>query len=128
MIEDSGVSDRIRRLLEKSELEYQVLPCDPMLADTEIFCEHYGYPLSRSANTIVVKAKTGGERFVACLVLADSRLDVNKTVRKRIKARRVSFASPEETRGLCSMELGGITPLGLPESLARRSEASSKVW
>ena len=113
----TDIGSRIRRLLDSSRLEYQILPCDPTLADTEIFCEHYGYPISRSANTIVVKAKTGGERFVACLVLADSRLDVNKTVRKRINARRVSFASPEETRRLCGMELGGVTPLGLPEDL-----------
>ena len=49
---------------------YEIFPCDPELADTTVFCERYGYPPERSANTILVKAKTGGERSVACVVLA----------------------------------------------------------
>ena len=64
-----------------------------------------------------MKTKTGEEKFVACLVLATTRLDVNKRIRKKIRARKVSFASAEETRALTSMELGGVTPLGLPDTL-----------
>ena len=64
-----------------------------------------------------VKAKTGGERFAACVLLADSRLDVNRVVRKRLEARRVSFASADETRELTGMEIGGVTPICLPEDL-----------
>ena len=37
-------------------------------------------------NTILVKAKTGGERYVACVALANTRLDVNRVVRKRLGA------------------------------------------
>ena len=82
-------------------VEYEIFPCDPELADTAVFCERYGYPpLTVSANTILVKAKTGGERFVVCVVLANTRLDVNRTVRKRLGARRVSFASAHETRAV----------------------------
>ncbi len=90
---------------------------DPKKADTEVFCAHYGYSPAHSANTILVKAKTGGERFVACVLLATTRLDVNRVVRKRLGARRVSFASAEETRAITAMEVGGVTPLGLPENL-----------
>ena len=82
-----------------------------------MFCERYGFPLSDSANTILVKAKTGGERFVVCVVLANTRLDVNRTVRKRLGARRVSFASADETRAVTGMEIGGVTPVALPEAL-----------
>ncbi|HSS66064.1 MAG TPA: YbaK/EbsC family protein, partial [Gammaproteobacteria bacterium] len=96
---------------------YEILPCDPALADTADFCAHYGIPAQNSANTILVKAKTGGERFVACVLLADSRLDVNRVVRKRLGARRVSFASAEETRRMTGMILGGVTPVALPEGL-----------
>ena len=39
------------------------MPCDPELADTAVFCEHYGQSLEDSVNTIVVKAKTGDERY-----------------------------------------------------------------
>ena len=114
---DSALVERIEAALEASGVEYEIFPCDPELADTAVFCERYGYPLDVSANTILVKAKTGGERYVVCVVLANTRLDVNRTVRKRLGARRVSFASADETRAATGMEIGGVTPLALPEAL-----------
>ena len=114
---DSVLVERIEAALEASGVEYEIFPCDPELADTAVFCERYGYPLDVSANTILVKAKTGGERYVVCVVLANTRLDVNRTVRKRLGARRVSFASADETRAATGMEIGGVTPLALPEAL-----------
>ena len=93
------------------------MACDPELADTAVFCEKYGVDPEDSANTILVKAKTGGERFVACVLLADSRLDVNRVVRKKLESRRVSFASAEETKQLTGMEIGGVTPFGLPADM-----------
>lgn len=107
----------VRQFLDDSRFDYEVIPCDPELTDTAVFCQHYGYALEMSANTIIVKAKTGEERFVACVVLACTRLDVNKVVRKRLAARRVSFASADETREATDMELGGVTPLALPVDL-----------
>ncbi len=107
----------ISKVLDGSGLAYEIIACDPALADTATFCEHYDYPLEVSANTIIVKAKTGEERYVACVVLATTRLDVNKTVRKRLGARRVSFASADETKAITGMELGGVTPLALPAGL-----------
>jgi len=111
------VQRRIHGFLDASGVEYEVMDCDPELADTVVFCERYGIPLDKSVNTILVKAKTGGERFAACVLLADSRLDVNRVVRKRLEARRVSFASADETREMTGMEIGGVTPICLPEDL-----------
>ncbi|MDX1513636.1 MAG: YbaK/EbsC family protein [Gammaproteobacteria bacterium] len=111
---DNQIQSRVRAALEAAGEQYEIMPCDPALADTEDFCRHYGIPPENSANTILVKAKTGGERFAACVLLADSKLDVNRCVRKRLGARRVSFASADETRALTGMTLGGVTPLGLP--------------
>ena len=113
----TALAAKIEAALESAGVGYEVFPCDPGLADTAVFCERYGYPLDRSVNTILVKAKTGGERFVACVVLANTRLDVNRTVRKRLGARRVSFASAEETRAATGMEIGGVTPVALPDGL-----------
>ena len=111
------VSPAIVEMLRASGLDYEVMPCDPEFADTVRFCEHYGYPAEDSVNTIIVKGKTGGERFVACALLAHTRLDVNGCVRKRIGSRRVSFASSEETERMTGMTIGGVTPLGLPADL-----------
>ena len=111
------ILQRIYAFLDSSGLEYEIMECDPELADTAVFCERYGVPIENSVNTILVKAKTGGERFAGCVLLADSRLDVNRVVRKRLEARRVSFASADETRDITGMEIGGVTPLCLPEDL-----------
>ena len=115
--QNDDAARRVRDALEASGQAYEIMPCDPELADTAVFCAHYGIPPENSANTILVKAKTGGERFVACVLLADSKLDVNRVVRKRLGARRVSFASAEETQRLTGMTLGGVTPVALPAEL-----------
>jgi prolyl-tRNA editing enzyme YbaK/EbsC (Cys-tRNA(Pro) deacylase) len=52
-----------------------------------------------------------------CVVLAPHRLDVNRVVRARLGTRKASFAAPEETRTLTGMEIGGVTPFGLPPDL-----------
>ena len=97
--------------------DWEVLDCAAELADTAVFCAHYGFALEDSANAILVSAKSGERRTVACVLLASTRLDVNHVVRKRLAARRVSFASADQTRALTGMEIGGVTPFGLPPAM-----------
>ncbi|MDH3688632.1 MAG: hypothetical protein OEU36_04015 [Gammaproteobacteria bacterium] len=108
---------KVRRCLSELGVAYELLPCDPELADTAVFCEHYGYSLENSANAILVTSKTGEKKYVACVLLASTRLDVNRTVRKRMGVRRLSFASADETHCLTGMEIGGVTPIALPHDL-----------
>ena len=96
---------------------HEIVSCDPALADTAAFCESYGYAAEDSANAIVVAGKADPRVFVCCLVLSSSRLDVNGTVRKTLGVRKASFASGDETRELTGMEIGGVTPFGLPEGV-----------
>ena len=103
--------------LEELGGSYELVPCDPDLADTAAFCEAYGYALADSANTIVVVGKSDPRVYAACVVLADSRLDVNGAVRRRLGARKASFASAEETVEMTGMAIGGVTPVGLPSGL-----------
>ena len=107
----------IQALLDNSDLPFEVWPCDPGLADTAAFCDHYGVALENSANAILVRSKTGTEKFVLCVLLATDRLNTNHTVRKKMGARKVSFASADETRAITGMEIGGVTPLTLPADL-----------
>ena len=96
---------------------YEEMDCDPDLADTARFCEAYGVPLERSANTIMVASRRPEGHFAACLVLATTRLDVNGLVRQRLGVRKVSFADAEQTKELTGMEIGGVTIFGLPDDL-----------
>ena len=48
-------------------------------------------------------------------MLATTRADVNGLVRRRLDARKASFAPMDDAVALTGMEYGGITPLGLPD-------------
>lgn len=113
----SDTLPQIRTFLEQAGHPFEVWPCDPELADTAVFCEHYGVALENSANAILVRSKTGERKFVVCVLLATDRLNTNHTVRKKMGARKVSFASADETREMTGMEIGGVTPLCLPVDL-----------
>ena len=92
-----------------------VASIDPELADTAAFCDRYEVPLEASANCVVIEGRRGDvTRRAACLVLATDRADVNGVVRRRLDARKASFAAMEQAVADTAMEYGGITPLGLP--------------
>ncbi len=112
------MTDTVVTALETLGVEYEIVPCDPELADTAQFCEAYGYSPDDSANAILVVGKSEERPVVCCLVLASTRLDVNKVVRKRLGTRKASFAAAEETvERSGGMEIGGVTPFGLPDDL-----------
>ena len=106
------MSDLVLEQLAELGAAYELVPCDPDLADTAAFCEAYGYSIDDSANAIVVVGKSDPPVFAMCLVLAYSRLDVNKVVRKRLGTRKCSFASAEQTIEMTGMQIGGVTPFG----------------
>ena len=93
------------------------MECDPALADTAAFCEAYGIPLDHSANAILVASRKPPGHNAVCLVLADTRLDVNGVVRKKLGVRKVSFATGELTKELTGQVIGGVTVFGLPGDL-----------
>lgn len=103
--------------LERLGLEYEVMPCDPELADTADFCAAYDIPLENSANAILVASRKPEGHNAVCVVLAHTRLDVNGTVRKKLGVRKVSFAPADLTMELTGQEIGGVTIFGLPDDL-----------
>ncbi len=111
------IEQRVREVVAGLGVEYEIVDCDPALADTAQFVEAYGYSMEESANTIVVIGKSDPPTFAACVVLGHTRLDVNKVVKKRLGVRKCSFASAEDTRAVTGMEIGGVTPFGLPSDL-----------
>ena len=111
------MTDAVLQQLDELGLAYEVVPCDPDLADTASFCEAYGYAADDSANAIVVIGKADPPSYVMCLVLSSTRLDVNRVVRKRMGVRRASFASAAQTKDLTGMEIGGVTPFGVSGDL-----------
>ncbi|HET9051863.1 MAG TPA: YbaK/EbsC family protein [Candidatus Dormibacteraeota bacterium] len=114
---DDPLDPRVRASLDGLGVEAEVMPCDPDLADTAAFCEAYGVAPEDSANCILVAGKADGRPRCACVVLATTRVDVNRTVTRLLGVRKASFASAEEIAAVTGMLVGGVTPFGLPESL-----------
>ena len=97
------------------DVHLYVSEIDPSLADTAAFCAAYEVSADASANCVVVAGRRAETTtMAACLVLASDRADVNKTVRKHLDVRKISFAAMEDAVAQTGMEYGGITPVGLP--------------
>jgi prolyl-tRNA editing enzyme YbaK/EbsC (Cys-tRNA(Pro) deacylase) len=111
------IEARVRATLDALGIAYEWMPIDPDDADTARFCEKYGVPLDRSANTIIVASKREPKQYAACAVLATTRLDVNHAVRRLMGVARLSFADAEETRAITGMLIGGVTIFALPDGL-----------
>lgn len=104
----------VREALDAAKIDYEVLACEPELADTAEFCAHYGISPEEACNAIFVVLKTTPRRYVACLVRADTKLDVNRKVSELTGVKRLSFATAEETAALTGMMIGGVSIAGLP--------------
>ena len=96
---------------------HEVMPCDPDAADTAVFCERYGIAPQDSANTILVAVEREPRRYVACVVLATTRLDVNHKLRGVLGEKRLSFADAGESVAVTGMLVGGVAPFGLPDDV-----------
>jgi prolyl-tRNA editing enzyme YbaK/EbsC (Cys-tRNA(Pro) deacylase) len=116
-VEDNLIAAAVATALTDWPRAAEVLaaPIDPDLADTAAFCEQYGVLMEDSANCVVIAGRRGDTTsYAACVVLATTRADVNGIVRRRLDARKASFAPMDDAVALSGMEFGGITPIGLP--------------
>lgn len=109
---------QVLEALDAASVTYEVMDCDPDLADTAEFCRAYGVDPSESANAILVASRRPPGEQAVCVALATTRLDVNGLVRKRLGVRKVSFAPADLTREVTGMEIGGVTVPGLPPGLS----------
>ena len=100
--------------LHNLNIDYKVMQCDPQMADTAAFCEHYSIPAERTCNTILGAGKIEPIKFACCVILANCKLDVNKKVCQLLGVKRCSFATAEQTREVTAMQIGGVTPVGIP--------------
>jgi prolyl-tRNA editing enzyme YbaK/EbsC (Cys-tRNA(Pro) deacylase) len=117
-VDDPGAAaDPVLESAAATGVSFEVVPCDPDLADTAAFCDAYGYRMDQSANAIIVVGKSEPRVYAACIVLASTRLDVNGAVRRKFGVKKASFASGDETVAITGMQIGGVTPYGLPPGL-----------
>ena len=104
---------RVAEAIRQHGLKVEVLECDPNLADTAAFCQHYKFTPEHTCNAIVVAGKSNPVKYVCCVILATCKLDVNKTVSNLLEVKRCSFATGAQTIETTEMQIGGVTPIGI---------------
>jgi prolyl-tRNA editing enzyme YbaK/EbsC (Cys-tRNA(Pro) deacylase) len=109
--------EAVRRALLEQQVSYETVACDPALADTAAFCDAYGFDPADSANCILIVSRRPPGHYLTTLVLATTRLDVNGLCCRLMAVRRASFAPGDQTAQLTGMDIGGVTPFGLPRDL-----------
>ncbi len=93
-----------------------VAPIDPDFAGSAEFCEKYDVAPEDGANCVIVEAIRGETHtLAACLVPVNCKADINKTAKKILDARKISFAPLDKVLQETGMEYGGVTPVGLPK-------------
>lgn len=97
--------------------EFLVAEIDPEFAGGVEVCAKYNIDPKMGANCLVVEGKKGNNSIIAvCLVPVGYRYDMSGVVRKKLNVRQVSVASLELVLLETQMELGSITPIGMPEN------------
>lgn len=114
---NDGLRTRVIGALEALDATFSTMACDPDLADTAAFCAAYDISPEQSANAIMLASKRPAGVHAMFLVLATTRLDVNRMGRDLMDVKKVSFASPDLTAGITGMVMGGVTPFGRPDDL-----------
>src|ERR1019366_1682899 len=82
----------VQRAMLSNDVAYEVLPCDPDVADAAAFCAHYGFAIEQAGNTILV---------------------ASKKVSELLAVKRLSFADEETPMDLTGMMIGGVTAFGI---------------
>jgi prolyl-tRNA editing enzyme YbaK/EbsC (Cys-tRNA(Pro) deacylase) len=116
-MDDATIEAAVIADLDALGADYDVMDCDPALADTAAFCEAYGIDPEDSANCILVASRRPEGIMALCLGLATDRLDVNGAIRRHLGVRKISFAPAELTTEVTGQIIGGVTPFGTPADL-----------
>lgn len=117
IMSDHEIEQRVIDHLDALRADYTVMECHPDLADTAAFCKAYGVAPEDSANAILVASRRPPGQFSLNLVLAPTRLDVNRQVRNLMGVKKLSFANADVTAEMTGMLIGGVTPFGLSDSI-----------
>ena len=107
----------VENVYGENQENLEIFECKDEFSDTQSFCDHYGYKIEDSCNAILIKSKKPEEFYALFCVLGVDRLDVNHKGKIVLNSKKLSFASREEAELLTEQTYGGISPLGLPESI-----------
>jgi prolyl-tRNA editing enzyme YbaK/EbsC (Cys-tRNA(Pro) deacylase) len=111
----SSPDTKVIAFLETHQVAYRLLPHTEPVFTVEAAAAQRGVVKEEMVKSILLKEKSGAQRYVMACVLGDVRLDP-KAVRDHLPEdwRRLIFASAEEILQVAEYVLGAVAPLCLP--------------
>lgn len=107
------IVNKIKSLLEDNNFWYEEFHHKPVRTSEEAAKTRPEYSLSQGAKALILSAKVKSERKLVMLVLpGDKRID-GKKVKKLLRAKSTSFATPEQVETITGgVKSGGVPPFG----------------
>lgn len=105
--------------LQKHKLltKVQVAEIDPQYADGIKFSKKYNIDLANELNCLIFQGERNGKpKYAAAVVQSGKRVNSGAVLKHAMDASKISFANLSEVLQQTKMELGSITPVGLPDN------------
>ncbi|MFD0897408.1 YbaK/EbsC family protein [Loigolactobacillus binensis] len=97
--------------------QVQVAPIDPAYADGDLLSQHYAIPFAAELNCLIVQGKRQATvKYAALVVPYGHKANTGGVTKHALDVSKVSFAPLADVLAQTQMELGSITPLGLPST------------
>ncbi len=115
------MSTRAIRYLLQNKIAFEVIAYEHLRKGAEYAAQATGFPLSRTAKTLVLAAAPG--RYALALMPGDRQADM-KRLAGILAVKRVEMADAASAERLSGYRVGGISPFGFRQLLPVVMEAS----
>ncbi len=99
------------RVLERSDIQYQVLEFPESIHSADGVADHLGIPRSEVYKTLVVERPGGGKPLLV-MVAADRELDLKKLAAS-LGEKKLTMARHADAEKITGLQVGGISALAL---------------
>ena len=99
---------RVEAYLKKFDNKQKVISLETSARTALEAASSLGCEVGAIIKSLLFKAEN---KFILCLIAGDKKASLNK-IKKNIKIKDVSMASPEEVKDITGFTIGGVSPIG----------------
>ncbi len=99
---------RVEAYLKKFDNKQKVISLETSARTALEAASSLGCEVGAIIKSLLFKAEN---KFILCLIAGDKKASLNK-IKKNLKIKDVSMASPEEVKDITGFTIGGVSPIG----------------
>jgi cysteine synthase len=128
MNDSSLLHDHVRESLQAAGItDFEILPCEPHLADTAEFCSHYGISAGEACNAILVTLKTAQATPHTAVLLGPKERQSKESEETTAQVLQVSRSISEVSSTAEESARVAQRSLAAADKVARRPENAGKT-